>query len=145
MEIPADVQIKSTIRTGAVYYFQENTFGSDEPHFFIVMNVDPLNDTVIYLLCSSTRIDIVRQRRWNCSNETLIEISPKEYEGFTRRSIVDCNEVYEKSIDMLINKLSKGELKVKPEMNGKLVEKLRQGVFYSDVVEKPKRLRICSD
>ena len=145
MKVPADVRIKSNIRTGAVYYFPEDDFDSDEPHYFIVMNVDPLNDTFIYLLLSSARIDKVRQRRWNCSSNTLVEISPKEYKGFPRQSIVDCNKVYEKSIDVLINKLSEGALELKPKMNERLVEKLRQGIFYSDIVEKRKRLRICSD
>jgi hypothetical protein len=145
MKVPADVQIKATIRTGSVYYFPDDAFKSDEPHYFIVMNVDPLNDPFVCLVVSSAQIDKVRRRRWNCSSKTLIEISPKEYQGSPRQSIIDCNEVYERSIDELVHKLSEGVLEFKPEMSERLVERLRQGIFYSDIVEKRKRLRICSD
>ena len=124
MDIPADVQLKSTIRAGSVYYFP--AFSKNRRHFFIVMNIDPLNDSLIYLLCSSEQIQKVRDRNWGSPSETLVEISPREYKGFTARSIVDCNKVHKQPLNQLIGKLSKGDLELLPKMSDRLVEKLRK-------------------
>ena len=59
MEVPPEVQIKGTIQPGSVYYFIEETFSSPEPHYFIVVNIDPYSDTIIILVCASHSIDKV--------------------------------------------------------------------------------------
>ena len=61
-------------------------------------------------------------------------ISPHQYSGFKSISILNCNYVIEQSIDQLIERLSNGRLKLKPEMSIELVEQLRQGVIISPTV-----------
>ena len=145
VDIPADVQIKATIQTGSVYYFLEDSFPSKEPHYFIVLNVNPLNDEVILLVCASTQIETVRSRSLNCPKETLVEISPSQYAGFSRHSIINCNNVFQKGMSELANKLSEGKLKLKPEMDLCLVNKLVEGALYSNEVERWKKRKLSTD
>ena len=143
MKIPAHVQLRATIRAGSVYYFPE--FFDRIPHFFVVMNIDPLRDAVIYLLCSSTRIKKVYDRNPDSPKETHVEISPNEYEGFRTNSIVDCNEIHSKSLDELTKKLSEGRLTLKPEMSEALMEQLRSGIRSSRGVPERIKELICPD
>jgi len=136
IKIPPEISIRATIRFGSVYYFPEESFSSPEPHYFIVINTDPLRDTVVFLICASSQIDNVRARRSTCPSETLVEIRPAQYIGFKVSSIIDCNYVIEKSIDQLIEKLSREELKIKEEMDASLVQQLREGILKSPVVER---------
>ena len=93
VNIPPEIQIKSTIQPGSVYYFVEDTFDVNYPHFFVVINNNPLDDTIIFLVCSSSKIEKVKARRKNLP-QTIVEISAAEYCGFSKDSIIDCNRVF---------------------------------------------------
>lgn len=135
IRIPPEVAIKATIKSGSVYYFPEESFQSEEPHYFIVINLDPQTDRVVILVCASSQINKSKLRRSACPTDTMIEIGPVQYSDFTKNSIVDCNDVLEKNIESLIEKLRDGKLVIKSEMDIKLVNLLRQGVLCSPVVE----------
>jgi hypothetical protein len=135
VEIPPEIQIKSTIRVGSVYYFKEEALSSSQPHYFIVLNIKPRKDTVILLVCASSQIEKVIKRRRTCPSNTLIKISPAQYPDFKFPSIIDCNIVFERTIDQLIEKLTNKKLRLKTEMKPDLVKKLRQGVFASPLIE----------
>lgn len=135
MDIPPEIQIRSAIRLGSVYYFTEESLHSPEPHYFIVLNIDPHEDTVILLVCASSQIKKVLKRRRTCPNDTLIRITPTQYPGFKADSIIDCNNVFERTIDQIIDKLLNNKLRIKTEMNPQLVKQLRQGVLVSPLVE----------
>lgn len=132
--------IKSTITAGSVYYYCDKSI-SPKQHYFVVININPVNDTVIILLCASSQIISKRRFRSNCPQETLIEISPTQYIGFTKKSIIDCNDPFLRSIDEIAHMLSKNKLQIKPVMGLRLVEKLREGVILSSLVaEETKKL-----
>jgi len=135
IDVPPEVAIRATIRPGSVYYFTESSFSSSEPHYFIVININPHEDRVIFLVCASSQIEKVKLRQKMCPNETLIEISSSKYSNFHVDSIVDCNKVIEKTIDHLVEKLVQSKLKLKTEMDMNLVKQLRQGVLQSPLVE----------
>jgi hypothetical protein len=135
MDIPPEVAIKSTIRIGSVYYFTEESLQSDEPHYFIVINKNPHDDKIVFLVCAQSQIAKVKQRRKNLPPETLVEINPKQYPGFKKDSIIDCNSVWEKSVDQLADKLAREELKLKPEMDVSLVKRLRVGTLRSPSID----------
>lgn len=135
IRIPPEVAIKATIRPGSVYYFPEDSFHTEEPHHFIVINMDPLTDSAIILVCASSQVDRVKVRRSTCPSDTMIEVSPTQYSDFTKNSIIDCNYVLEKNIEQLVEKLRDGKLMFKSEMNIQLVNLLRQGVLCSPVIE----------
>jgi len=126
--------IRSQITAGSVYYYNDPELQSTYRHFCIVLNIDASKDTVIFLGYASHRISKVRERRKGFSNETLVEISPQQYSGFKKKSIVDCNIVLEKSINILANLFDQGKLKIEPVMGLRLVRLLRKGVIASDQV-----------
>ncbi len=48
IDIPPEIRIQATIHAGSVYYFPEDTFISDEPHYFILINQDPIIDEALF-------------------------------------------------------------------------------------------------
>lgn len=136
IKVPPEVAIRSTIRLGSVYYFPEDSFQSSEPHYFIILNTNPLEDEAIFLVCASSKINKVKQHRSTCPYETLVEITPDQYAGFRVATIIDCNKVFERSVEQLVDKLLKKKLKIKNEMATSIVEQLRRGVMNSPLVER---------
>lgn len=136
IRIPPDVQIRASIKPGAVYYFPDASLKSREPHYFIVINREPLTDTVLLLVCASSQVEKVNRRREGYPPETLVQVSPGEYSGFTRASVIDCNHVFERNINELVEKLTNGNLRLEAEMSAALVERLRDGVVSSNLVAK---------
>ncbi len=137
--------IKSTIQAGSVYYYYEKALKSPKQHNFIVININPSKDTVILLVCSSTQIDNTRRLRKHCPSETLVEITPNQYPGFSKRSIIDCNYVFEKSIDEIGDIHFRKKLQTKPVMGLRLVKKLRQGVMLSNQISNQIKALLQTD
>jgi len=129
--------LRATIKAGSVYKFSDLTFSSANPHFFIVLNHDPKNDSFIALVCSSSKVDKVRRRRSHLPQGTLVTIQRSEYTDFTEEySIVDGNQVYQRSIGELELKIRKGELEIKADMDMTLIKKIRAAVNLSPMVEE---------
>lgn len=126
--------IKSDITVGSVYYYNDPGLKATYSHYCIVVNIDPLKDAVVLLVHASHKISKVRERRKNCPEETLVGISPIQYSGFDRESIIDCNDVLERDVDMLTRLLAKHKLEKKPVMGLRLVRMLRKGIIASNEV-----------
>lgn len=132
--MPTIHPIKSDITAGSVYYYNDPDLKATYSHYCIVINIDPSKDAVLLLVHASHRISKVKERRKDCPNETLVEVSPVQYSGFDKESIIDCNGVLERGVEMLRRTLAKGKLVKKPVMDLRLVRKLRKGVMASDQV-----------
>jgi hypothetical protein len=87
-----DQTLRLTLREGSVYYFAERHITSPEPHYFIVVNSDPLAQQVLLLSVVTSKVDDVKLRRKACP-ETLVEISPDIFDLLKKPSIVDCNDL----------------------------------------------------
>lgn len=144
MDIPPEIQIKSTLEEGSVFYFEEETLTSTEPHYFVVLNNNPQTDVLLLLVFSSSQISNVKLRNINNNpSKTLIEVSPNEYPAFSKNSIFDCNTIRLKTVNELIEKLSSGKLKLKPSIPASLLDRLRAGVKASPVIpDAQKRILI---
>jgi hypothetical protein len=137
MEIPAIAVIRSTIRTGTIYYFQEESFSSTEPHYFVVLNELPSQDKILILVCASSQIDKRKNaiKKLGLPTETLVEILPEQCPSFKKHSIFDCNSIIEKPIQAVIEKLELQKLHVCVDYIPKdIIEKLIQGVIVSPQV-----------
>lgn len=134
MALPPRADLRATIRPGSVCYFHDSSLTSSDPHYFIVLNKNPSTDRILLLVCSSSRLQTVRNRR-ALRPETVVEISPLEYPDFTRDSIVDCNTVFEKSIPELQRLYDSGKLRVQAVLSTEILEKLRDAVIESDMVD----------
>ncbi len=133
VNIPPEIQIRSTIKSGSVYYFSNESFLSKEPHYFIVINKNPVANPIL-LVCASSQIESIKKRRYNIHPDTLVELNKDDYAEFTRSSIIDCNMVFQITIEQIIKKLAESKLKTKPEINIKVIQKLREAVYCSPLV-----------
>lgn len=113
----------------------EEGFSSEDPHYFIVLNKTPTGDAFLVLVNATSQIEKI-EKRWRRFPHTVVKITKAEYPAFTKdESIIDCNSVTKHSIDEIVEMLQSGRLKHKPEIPIAIVEKLREAVLASLVVE----------
>jgi hypothetical protein len=86
-----DPKLRLTLREGSVYYFTERSLTSAESHYFVVVNSNPIGQELLLLGVVTSKVAEVKQRRRD-SAESLVEISPHDFEIFRKLSIVDCND-----------------------------------------------------
>lgn len=128
--------IATTIQSGSVYYFSNNKFDNLIPHYYVVLNNDPQNEPLLVLVCASSQVQKVREKRQLLRPDTVVEISPSEYPSFTVQSIVDCNSIHERTVQQLQTQYDNGNLRVEPIMAAAIVDRLRDAVLESDLVER---------
>jgi hypothetical protein len=87
-----DQTLRLTLREGSVYYFAERHLTSPEPHYFIVVNSDPLAQQALLLDVVTSKVDDVKLRRKACP-ETLVELAPDIFDVLKEPSVVDCNDL----------------------------------------------------
>jgi hypothetical protein len=86
-----DTTLRLTLREGAIYYLQDRSMTSPEPHYCIVVNCEPLNQEILLLAVCSSKVSKVRAFRKSVP-DTLVEIGPTQLPGvLSEPSIVDCN------------------------------------------------------
>ncbi len=140
---PSFDPIKSSIDAGSVYYYHEESWETSKEHYFVVINIDPTKDDVIYLVCSRSNIEKIRNIRKDCP-ETLVEISPAQYPEFKTKSIFDCNEVNSRKTSEISKKHSNGKLTIKPKLDIRIVGKLRDAVIASRLVADDIKKKLSS-
>ncbi len=143
MDVPAEIQIKATIKSGCVYYFVEESFTGTKPHYFVVLNNKPLEDGVVILVCAVTLdISVIeRAQRLGQAKETLIDVTPQDCALFAHPTLFNCNSVFVRSIDDLVTKLKDHKLRMHNPVDVDLLRKLREGVLASkEVTKKVKKL-----
>lgn len=144
MDIPPNVRILSTIETGSVYYFEEEELSSGEPHYFVVLNQNPRTEEFLILVCASSQVEKRKQiiQRLSFPQETLVFVLPSEYPIFLKDTVIDCNRVFEKTSQTLIEKLEQNKLRVCAEiMPDTILQKLVKGILAStQISEKIKRM-----
>ena len=90
-----DTTLRLTLREGSIYYFAERHLTSPEPHYFIVVNSDPLAQKLLLLSVVTSQVESVKYFRRHCL-ETVVELTPADLAGvLTKPSIVDCNDLKE--------------------------------------------------
>ncbi len=139
MKNPLHYCISEKIETGSVYYFQEERLSSDEPHYFIVLNRNPRTEEFLILVSASSQVDkskrIAKYLRF--PEKTLVVVSPSEYPTFKKESVINCNSIFEKTTQSLIDKLEKKQLKLCERLMPKeIIEKLIGGTLASDQVSE---------
>ena len=92
-----DSTLRLTLREGCIYYFADRSLTSPEPHYFIVVNSDPLTQKVLLLSVVTSQVDSVKLRRKDCP-ETLVELTPAQCGVLKKASVVDCNDLKQVSL-----------------------------------------------
>jgi hypothetical protein len=144
MHIPAEIRVLGPIQRGSVFYFEEETLTTPDAHYFIVLNKNPRIEELLVFVCASSQVEKRTQRalKLGFPAETLVYVSPDEYVLFTKDTVIDCNSVFEKTPQSLIDKLTAARLRVCPEiMSPEIVKKLKIGIAMSNqAAERVKRL-----
>lgn len=141
--LPASLRL--TLRSGTVYYFEHRGLSSGEPHFFIVLNADPQSDKVLILAVGSSQIDKVCRRRAGLPPESLVVIDQSDYSDFSKPTIIDCNQVFELSMEELIQKFNAKELRHHLDLPEEVLKKVWTGVRRSPRVDEIHKRLLPSD
>lgn len=129
-----DTKLRLTLREGSIYYFAERSLTSPEPHYFIVVNSDPLSQKVLLLTVLTSQVDSAKARRKDCP-ETLVELSPAECGVFKKLSIVDCNDLKEVTLAEFNTRFVRQEIRCfGQDLPAPLRRALRKAIHASDIV-----------
>jgi hypothetical protein len=137
IKITSRQRVLSTICPGCVFFYKTTNVGyiTEVPHYYIVVNRDPLVDSVIYLCWISHEVGKIKKMRSpKFFSGTLIEISPSEYNILNVPSIIDCNRIERRSIEEIINKHEKGMLQFKQNLPNGFIERIWDAIQLSPVV-----------
>ncbi len=140
MQVPWEIRI--SLRRGTVYYMAERSLSSTEPHYFIVLNTDPLGDEALLLAMASSQIESVKRRRAKEPTSTVVEIAGADYADFTKDSVIDCNNVFTKSLLELCEQWRKKEIVPKLDIPEEILAKLIQGALDSRIVSEADKRKI---
>jgi hypothetical protein len=135
-------RIADTIETGSVYYFQDDSLSSDEPHYFLVLNKNPRTEEFLMLVCASSKVEKRKRiaKRLGFPKKTMVVVSPLQYATFKVESVIDCNRIFEKSIKALSDRLDRGRLKICKELMPKaVIQELITGALASNQVSEKVR------
>ncbi|MDA0767605.1 MAG: hypothetical protein O3A92_12375 [Verrucomicrobia bacterium] len=142
MDIPLEIRL--SLRQGTVYYMAERQLTSIEPHYFVVVNREPLRDRVLLLLVVTSQVEKARQRvaRKTLPAETLVEIRQTEYGAFSKDSCVDCNKVFTKSLEELCQQWTRKEIRGEIDLPPILLGQLVRGVQASPLVTGDEKSKV---
>jgi len=133
------MELRLGLRAGSVYYFQSRELSSGEPHYFIVVNRDPITTNLLLLTIVTSKVDKVRIRNRERPH-TVVEISPKEYDEFKVLSAVDCNVVLEKSLSELAGLVRRKEVRYHKDLSPEIFARIKTAILASALVEDELKL-----
>lgn len=133
---PADAYVSHTIEQGAIYYFPEETFTSEEPHYFVTLNFAPEEDLSLVLASGTSQVEKAKLRRRSLPAETVVCVSQSECSFLKCETAFDCNSVTVKTIAQLTKKKEEGVLKYVGSCPEAVVTRLITGVLRSPLTEK---------
>ena len=138
MKIPAELRIKVDLRQGSIYYYSDDGLTSTEPHYFIVLNESPKADRVLFLVCATSQVERCRKRAEHLQRptSTLVLTGASECSCFSRDTVFDCNSVFERSIQQLVEKLETKQLRLHGAVPDLLRDRLVAGVLASPLVSR---------
>jgi hypothetical protein len=127
------MELRLGLRAGSVFYFQSRELSSAEPHFFIVINREPVTTRLLLLTIVTSKVDKVRIRNRE-RPETVVEISPAEYNEFKVASAVDGNVVFEKPLSELVGLVNRKEVRYHKDLPPQIFAKIKAAVLASPLV-----------
>ena len=127
------LELRVGLRAGSVYYFRSRELTSEQPHFFIVVNRDPIGSQLLLLTIVTSNVADARTRNRN-RLQTIVEITPAEYREFKVRSVVDCNVVLEKPLSELSGMVRRNEVRYHRDLPPEIFAKIKTAVLASPLI-----------
>ena len=142
MTIESEISITRMIRKGSIFYFSEESFDTNIPHNYVILNNQPTSDISIVLLVAVTfdqrvyeRVDyFVSIKRF--PKETFVDVKPQDCSLFSKLTLFNCNNVFEKDFLYFVDKLDQGKLRFKGLLEESIVKRLVEGVKKSPTVTR---------
>lgn len=128
------VEMRLSLRRGTVYYCQHRELSSSEPHYLIVLNENPLRDSVVVLAVASSQVSKVMARRANLPQETIVVVAVGDCSNFSKETAIDCNNLVEFSREELVKHFTSKTLTHKDDMPKEILSLLVAGVVASPLV-----------
>jgi hypothetical protein len=131
MEIPLNLRL--SLKAGSVYYFVDREITSPEPHYFVVLNKNPIRNEILILAIVTSNIDRIRRLRLTAP-QTIVEFGRSEYRPLTLASIVDGNDLLEKDLSDFAERWERREIKECLRVSDVLLARLLSAVLASELV-----------
>ena len=126
-------ELRLGLRAGSVFYFQSRELTSEKPHFFVVVNRNPVRSQLLLLTIVTSNIADVRTRN-RSRIETVVEIMPRDYSEFKKHSAIDCNVVLEKPLAELAGMVQRKEVRYHRDLPAEIFAKVRSAILASPLV-----------
>jgi hypothetical protein len=131
MDLPLNLRL--SLKAGCVYYFVDRGTTSEEPHYFVVLNKDPIGNKILILSIITSNIGrVFRMRR--TAPESIVEFGPTEYTVLSVPSIVDGNVVFERDLSDFVERWTRQEIKECLRISDVLLTRLISAVLASELV-----------
>jgi hypothetical protein len=131
MSIP--INLRLSLKAGCVYYFVDRGTTSPNPHYFVVINKDPIGSKVLILTIVTSNIDRVRRVRCTAP-QSIVEFGPTEYAVLRVPSIVDCNVIFERDLSDFAERWQRKEIEECSRVSDLLLARLVSAVLASEQV-----------
>lgn len=128
------LELRLGLRAGSVFYFQAREMLSEKPHFFVVVNADPLKDQLLLMTVFTSQLDKVRQRNRE-RLETVVEFGPADYAPLDRPTAVDGNVILRRSLSEMADLVRRKEVTYHPDLPADLLARLHKAMLGSPVIE----------
>lgn len=128
----------SQLRRGNVIRFSHPEFPG-KPHYFIVLNINPLKDGFLLLLTSTTNTERVKSAidRQRHLERGYIFVRSGECQCFDRDCYINCHKAYSFEIGKLRKRYERGLVELKGSLPQGLTDKVLKGCSDSPMF-KPK-------
>ena len=138
MYLPTLNVIVATIKEGSVYYFVQSHFPSSEPHYFVILNPNPMDSTSLIVVNTTSNVKgrekFVKSRKF--PESTLVKVGPSDCSFLRKTSVFDCNKPGEYTPQKLVERCKKGAFRHKDAISEKVLRQLKEGLEASPMVEE---------
>jgi len=129
------LELKLGLRAGSVFYFKARELSSELPHFFVVLNLDPLGQEVLLLTVFTSQIEKVRIRNRERPH-TVVELGSADYTPLDRPTAVDGNVILRRSLGEMANLVRRKEMGCHPHLPAALFGRICAAVLDRPVIDE---------
>ncbi len=128
------LEITLCLRAGTVYYFSERSLSSPEPHYFIVVNRDPLSQNVLLLCVATSKVEKALARNKE-RPDLVVVISHDDYKPFDETSAIECTKLFRKTPPEIAEKMKRKEVGYfQKDLPMESLRKIRAALLSSDTI-----------
>jgi len=131
---PLPSELRLGLRSGSVFYFQARELSSAAPHFFAVINRDPLGQQLLLLTVFTSQIEKVRLRNRE-RPATVVEFGRSDYPPLDGPTAVDGNTVIRRGLAEMAELIRTKSVGFHRDVPVALLDRFRAAVLASPVVD----------